>query len=398
MDNAAPLHRSARAFWALALLGALVTAVGLGAAFVMEEHGHIVTGMNNQIVWGLPHVFAIFMIVAASGVLNVASIGSVFGQAAYKPRAPLSALLCLALLTGGLFVLMLDLGRPERLVVAATRYNFTSVFAWNVFLYSGMYAIVAVYLWTLMERRMGVYSKAAGVAAFAWRIILTTGTGAIFAFLVARQAYGSALLPPLFIVLSFAWGLAVFLVVQAAMYAWTGRAVPQEIHSRMRKLLALFVVGTLYFVAVFHLVNAYFARQFAFERFLLVDGGVYPLLFWGGYVILGGLVPLVLLWHPRFAARRATTVAALLVIAGAFAWLYVFILGGQAYPLDIFPGFSVTSSFADGQINDYVPSGWELGLGVGGLGVAFLITVAGVRSLAFFPEDAVEASRGAAAE
>ena len=29
-------------------------------------------GMNNQIVWGLPHVFAIFLIVAASGVLNVA--------------------------------------------------------------------------------------------------------------------------------------------------------------------------------------------------------------------------------------------------------------------------------------------------------------------------------------
>ncbi len=46
----------------------------------MEHHGHVVTGMNNQIVWGMPHVFAIFLIVAASGVLNVASIGSVFGK------------------------------------------------------------------------------------------------------------------------------------------------------------------------------------------------------------------------------------------------------------------------------------------------------------------------------
>ena len=98
--------------------------------------------MNNQVVWGLPHVFAIFMIVAASGVLNVASIGSVFGQPAYKPRAPLSGLLCLALLAGGLMVLMLDLGRPDRVIVAATHYNFTSVFAWNVFLYSGMAGIV----------------------------------------------------------------------------------------------------------------------------------------------------------------------------------------------------------------------------------------------------------------
>ncbi len=127
-----------RNFWLLAAVGGVVTAIGLAAAHYMELHGHIVTGMNNQVVWGLPHVFAIFMIVAASGVLNVASVGSVFGQSAYKPHAPLSGLLCLALLAGGLMVLMLDLGRPERIIVAATHYNFKSVFAWNIFLYSGM--------------------------------------------------------------------------------------------------------------------------------------------------------------------------------------------------------------------------------------------------------------------
>ncbi len=398
MDSTAPIRRDARAFWLLAALGAAVTAAGLFAAHVMEERGHVVTGMNNQIVWGVPHVFAIFMIVAASGVLNVASIGSVFGKAAYKPRAPLSGLLCVALLTGGLFVLMLDLGRPERLIIAATYYNLTSVFAWNVFLYSGMYVLVAIYLWTLMEPRMGAYSKAAGFAAFAWRIILTTGTGMIFAFLVARQAYGSALLPPLFIVLSFAWGLAVFLVAQDALYAWTGRPLPPDILRRMRNLLGLFVVGALYFVLVYHLVNAYFAKQLAFERYLLVDGGVYPVLFWLFYVVAGSLVPLLLIWHPRLGNSRSVLVASLLVILGAFAWLYVFIIGGQAYPLDIFPGYRITSSFADGQIQSYTPSLWEVALGAGGLGVAFLLTVAGVRALPFAPPDDVATPPVTAAE
>ena len=110
--------------------------------------------MNNQVVWGLPHVFAIFLIVAASGALNVASIGSVFGQPAYKPHAPLSGLLCLALLAGGLMVLVLDLGRPERLIVAATHYNFKSIFAWNMLSLHGLFAIVALYLWTMLERAM----------------------------------------------------------------------------------------------------------------------------------------------------------------------------------------------------------------------------------------------------
>ena len=64
----------ARRFWVVFALGALVVLAGLFAAHVMETRGHIVTGMNNRIVWGLPHVFAIFLIVAASGVLNVASV------------------------------------------------------------------------------------------------------------------------------------------------------------------------------------------------------------------------------------------------------------------------------------------------------------------------------------
>ena len=36
--------------------------VGLMAAYHMEHQGHYVTGMSNQVVWGLPHVFAIFLI------------------------------------------------------------------------------------------------------------------------------------------------------------------------------------------------------------------------------------------------------------------------------------------------------------------------------------------------
>ncbi|MEO8508413.1 MAG: NrfD/PsrC family molybdoenzyme membrane anchor subunit [Betaproteobacteria bacterium] len=386
-----------RRFWALsALLGAVVLA-GLAAAHYMEESGHIVTGMNNRIVWGLPHVFAIFLIVAASGALNVASIGSVFGKSEYKARAPLSGLLCIALLAGGLAVLMLDLGRPERMIVAATHYNFTSVFAWNVFLYSGMFAIVAVYLWTLMERRMNVHSGRLGLAAFVWRIVLTTGTGAIFAFLVARQAYGSALLPPLFIVMSFAWGLAVFLLVQAALYAWSGRTAPPDVLRRMRNLLGLFIASVLYFTLVYHLTNAYFAKQIAFERFILVDGGVYPVLFWWGYVLVGSLVPLVLVYHPRLGGNRSVVAASLLTVAGAFALLYVFIIGGQAWPLEIFPGYEASSSFGDGQITAYSPRLPELLLGMGGVGIALLITVVGVRVLPFAPDDDVPAAHVAPA-
>lgn len=380
-----------RFFYALLVLGGLVTAAGLGAAHYMEVHGHAVTGMSNQVVWGLPHVFAIFMIVAASGVLNVASIGSVFGQTAYKPRAPLSGLLSLALLAGGLMVLMLDLGRPDRVIVAATHYNFSSVFAWNVFLYSGMAAIIAIYLWTMFERRMNRWSKAAGIAALVWRFALTTGTGSIFGFLVARQAYQSALLAPLFIVLSFAWGLAVFLIVQSMMYAWNGQTLPEAVRRRMARLLGVFVAASLYLVAVYHLTNLYFARQSAFEAFILLgrgdELGVYPALFWGGYVLAGALLPMLLLFTPRGAGPNGVLAASALVVAGAFALLFVFIVGGQSFPLEIFPGHLVSSPFADGAVEIYRPRWPEWLLGVGGLGAAFVLTLIGVRALDVLPHD-----------
>ncbi|MBK7660619.1 MAG: polysulfide reductase NrfD [Betaproteobacteria bacterium] len=384
----APAHRSPpawpsgtapRGFAALAAAGAAVLAVALGAAHYMEEHGHVVTGMGNQVVWGLPHVFALFLIVASSGALNVASVGSVFGEAAYKRRAPVSALLALALLAGGLMVLVLDLGRPERLVVAATHYNFRSIFAWNMILYNGFLAILVAYLWTNLERRFVPLSTPVGILAFVWRIVLTTGTGSIFGFLVSRQGYASGLVAPLFIAMSLAWGLAVFLLVQGALARWHDAPVPEAFRLRLRRLLGVFVATVAYLTAVLHLTNLYWAKQAAFERFILVDGAPYAWLFWAGWAGVGTAVPLVIAFHPRLAGPRATTIAALAVIAGAFAQLYVFIVGAQAFPLEIFPGYATSSAFRDGAVAPYVPSLPEALLGLGGIALAYLIVLAGAR-------------------
>jgi molybdopterin-containing oxidoreductase family membrane subunit len=387
MANHSPMRFKNRIFYALVATGGLVVLAGLYAAHMMELHGHIITGMNNQIVWGMPHVFAIFLIITASGVLNVSSIGSVFNKPAYKARAPLAGLLSMSMLAGGLTVLMLDLGRPDRIIVAMTHFNPTSVFAWNIFLYSGMFAAVALYLWTMMEKRMKPWSKPAGLLVFVWRFVLTTGTGVIFSFLVARQAYGTAILPPMFIVMSFAWGMAVFHVVQSAIYEWNEKLLDPYVQKRMKNLMGVLVIAALYFVAAYHLTNLYFARQTGFERFILLDGGVYPLLFWVGYILIGNLIPLLLIYHPALGKTKHVLFASLLIVLGAFSLLYVFIIGGQAFPLSIFPGYEVTSSFGDGAIGHYQPSLPEILLGMGGVGIAFLITTIGVRVLDFVPHE-----------
>ena len=370
----------------LGLLGFIVL-VGLGAAWYMEHNGHQVTGMSNQVVWGTPHVFAVFLIVAASGALNVASVSSVFGKLAYKPLARLSGLLAIALLVGGLAVLVLDLGRPDRLIVAMTYYNFKSIFAWNIFLYTGFMAIVAVYLWMMMERRMNRFTKSAGLVAFVWRLLLTTGTGSIFGFLVARQGYDEAIMAPMFVIMSFSFGLAIFILVLLAAYRWTGRPLGEAVLYRLKNLLGVFVASVLYFTVVYHLTNLYITEHHGFERFLLLDGGVYTKLFWIGQILLGSLVPLAMLYHPTLGKSRAAIGwASTLVILGGMAQMYVIIIGGQAYPLTLFPGMEVTSSFFDGVVADYAPSLPEILLGVGGVGLALAMVVVAVKVLAFLPE------------
>lgn len=381
------LAASSKQFWIL--LGSLVLAalIGVLAAHHMEIEGHVISGMTNQIVWGMPHVFAIFLIVAASGALNVASIASVFGKTDYKPLSRLSALLALALLAGGLAILVLDLGRPDRLIVAMTKYNFKSIFAWNIILYNGFFVIVAIYVWMMMDQSMQKYSKGVGVFAFIWRLILTTGTGSIFGFLVARSAYDTAMLAPMFIIMSFAFGLAFFILVLMAAYSWSNRPLGDYVLDKLRSLLGIFTASVLYFVAVYHLTNLYATEHHAVERFILMDGGVYTLLFWLGIVVIGGLLPLALVFTPQTKnSRKSLALASVFVILGGLAHVYVIVIGGQAFPLELFPGMEVSSSFFDGIIAAYTPSIWEILLGIGGIAISLILVTIGVSILGFLPE------------
>lgn len=374
----------------LALIGVFGFFILLGfIAFVTMEHeGHHITGMNNQVIWGLPHVFAIFLIVAASGALNVASISSVFDKKFYSPLAKLSAVLSIALLIGGLTVLLLDLGRPDRLIIAITHYNFKSIFAWNIILYTGFIAIVGVYLWTMLDWQVEKYKRIAGTTAFIWRLMLTTGTGSIFGFLVARQAYDAAIMAPMFIIMSFSYGLAIYILVLMASFHWTNRELGAQVINRARKLLGIFIAATLYFTTVYHLTNMYATEHHGIESYILLNGGIYTMMFWIGQILIGSIIPMILVYCPRPSQNtKMTAIASVLTIFGGLSALYVIVIGGQTYPMTLVAGYEATSTFSDGVIAEYFPSIWELMLGLGGVGVALIIVTFALKIFRLIPEN-----------
>ena len=367
------------------IIASIFIALGLFSFVTLEHEGHWLTGMNNQIVWGLPHVFAIFLIIAASGILNIASISSVFNIKIYKSLGRLSALLAICLLTGGLIVLVLDLGRPDRLIVAMTTFNFKSIFAWNIFLYSGFVGVIAIYLWMMFEARYNKFVSKVGTFAFVWRVTLTTGTGSIFAFLVAKDGYGT-LMAPLFIALSLLLGTAIFYKILYWMDKGLNIPLGPEIISRFRKLLIYFIFTVFYITILSHLTSLYVTKNHGFEIFLLFSNNIYTYLFWFCQIIIGTLLPLGILYNKKLSkSSLGLLLASILVIFGGFTMLYIIIISAQAYPLDLFPGYSESSSFYDGSIATYTPSIYELMLGLGGVGISAAIYIFAIMVLDFTP-------------
>ena len=369
------------------LICAVVVALGGYSALTMEHAGHIITGMNNHVVWGLPHVFAVSLIVAASGALNGASLASVFGLSHYKPIARLSVALAMSLLVGGLLVLVLDLGRPDRLIVAMTSYNFRSIFAWNIFLYTGFLIIGAWYLWMMLERRFNRYTVLAGRIAFAWRIVLTTGTGCIFGFLVGRNALDSALLAPLFVALSLVMGTAVSVLVMVMLDRWRSVILSKQLLDSLQRLLVWFLLALLYFSIVHHITNLYVSEHHDVERYTLI--GDLSGMFWFGHIVIGVLLPLSLLIFrsPWINDCRRVAISSLLALLGGLALLYVVIIGSQSTPQNLFPGKTVVASrFGDEGFPAYQPSVWEWGLGFGGVALAMLLCLLLLRILPLLPE------------
>jgi len=272
-------------------------------------------------------------------------------------------------------------------VVAMTTFNFKSIFAWNIFLYSGFMAVIAIYLWMMFEARYNKFIGKVGAFAFAWRVTLTTGTGSIFAFLVAKEAYG-ALSAPLFIALSLLMGTAIFYKILFWMDRGLGVPLGAEIISRFRKLLIYFIFTVLYITVLAHLTSLYITKNHDFEFFLLFSENIYAFLFWVGQIGLGTIIPLVILYNKKLSkSALGILLASILVILGGFIMLYIIIISGQAYPLDLFPGYNESSTFYDGAISAYTPSIYEVMLGLGGVGISAAIYIFAIMVLDFTPKN-----------
>ena len=103
-------------------------------------------------------------------------------------------------------------------------------------------------------------------------------------------------------------------------------------------------------------------------------------------MFIGAVLPMLILSNAeRGSSHFGLISSSVMMIIGGLSHIYVIIVGGQSYPLSLFPGYEASSSFADGQFAQYMPSMPELLLGLAGISIAMFMTGFAMKLLPFLP-------------
>jgi molybdopterin-containing oxidoreductase family membrane subunit len=390
------IEGNSRSFWLLSATLATLALAGLIATWYVIQHGLWVTGMTNRMPWGLQIVMAVYYIGLSAGSLVISGLYGVFGKLEYKPFARLAVYVAMLFLIAGLLSILTDQGRMDRVFVEPFVYfNLLSMFSINPLLYLGHIAICVVYLWALFTERKRL-TRVIATLAFGWAFCVHSGTGAIFGF-GARQLYESPLLPASFVAAAMASGTALMIVMIVGLFKLTERHVDDELVLWLGRFLAVCLLVVVYFLFMENAYRAYVVELRQAAMYYLFEG-VHSVLFWGGLVITGCVIPLVILFRKRTGSSiRWVVFAASLVVFGVLCERYVIVLPGLTHPPDMFRGMTVTGSgIPEGNVT-YTASGLEVLQALGVFGIIGLMFQWGLKIFKLLPTEARSHGHSAAA-
>jgi Ni/Fe-hydrogenase subunit HybB-like protein len=372
---------------AVAALGVLALG-GLISFIVSYVQGHQVFGGSNAVPWGMPIVLAIYLIGLSAGSLILSSLTYVFGREEYRPIARMAIFLAIVLIFGAMLSIAIDLGRPEkswRLFMFFYMNNMSSMFAINGILYGGYFVISLVYLGIVMASRAKA-ARVTGIIAAGWAVLVHMGTGAIFGFIAAREAWASPIKPLEFLSAALTSGVALLIVAVVLTLLLSGRRVRSEMVASLGRLLAVFIIILVVLIAVDKLTHIYSPDRGAAVYML---AGHYSWIFWGLQIGLAALVPLIILFNPRWnKSIRWIFAAAVSVVVGVFFERYYLVIPGAAYPQPYYPG-NIEGVW--GTLTSFQLTPAEITLSVGIIALLALLFVLGLKYLDLLPAGAVAA-------
>lgn len=330
--------------------------LGLNAYAKQLVHGLSVTGMSDQVSWGVYIANFTFLVgVAAAAVMLVIPVYIykneelhdlvIFGEL----LAVAAILMCLAFVT-------VDLGRPDRfwhLIPGVGKFNFPgSMLSWDVIVLNG-YLLLNVHIcgYLLYCRYRGKKPARWFYIPFVfigmvWAISIHTVTAFLYVGLGGRPFWNSAIVGPRFIASAFTAGPALIILALQVIRRVSTYHVPDRALFTLRNIVQVSMI-----INVFLLFNEVFKEFYtdsvhvASSKYLYFGlHGHHALNAWIWTAIACNLIALKLLLLPLSRSLRWLNTACVLAIVG------IWIEKGMGL---VIPGFVPTPL---GEIVEYQPS------------------------------------------
>ena len=358
-----PLRRTTSRFYVA--LAALMAVAGWGAfAFLWQwQHGLGSTGMNRPVFWAM-YIgnFVFFVSISLAGTL-ISALLRVIHAEWRRPITRCAELITVLSLLFAVANIVVDMGRPERLMNVMLFPHLRSPILWDVISINAYLAASAVYLFLPMIPDMAIlrdrgvgwprlyrilslgYTGTHAQRAWLERIIsvvailiipigisVHTVTAYLFATTV-QPVWHSTIYGPFFVVGALYTGTAVLIVIMAILrWALKLQGILKDVHFNNLGLLLL-AEGCLvaYFLFCIYMIEITGQEPSILKVVMSEISGPFAPVFWS--MVLGGILfPPFLLSFKRARGVAGCVLASLLVIAAMWIERYLIVVPTLAHP------------------------------------------------------------------
>ena len=335
----------------------VLTLVGLNAWCKQFVNGLVVTGMTDQVSWGLYIANFTYLVGLAAAAAMLVIPVYVYRNMHLHDVVIFGELLAVAVIVMCLLFVMADLGRPDKAFHMLQRFNFPmSMLTWDVIALNGYlllnlhicgYLIYCAYC----ERKP---SKAFYVPfvfiAIVWAVSIHTVTAFLYVGLGGRPFWNSAIIAPRFLASAFAAGPAFIILTLQVVRQVTTYRIGDETLLTLRRIIQVSMIINIFLLGCELFTEFYTDSAHVASATYLYLGlhGRHALVPWIWTAIGLGIGSTVLLLLPASRGLKWLNIACVCAIVG------IWIEKGMGL---IIPAFVPTPL---GEIVEYTPTLHEI--------------------------------------
>ncbi|MCG3128128.1 MAG: hypothetical protein CHACPFDD_03004 [Phycisphaerae bacterium] len=302
-----------------------IALLGLNAYCRQLVHGLVMTGMTDQVSWGMYIANFTFLVgMAAAAVMLVIPV-YVYRNRDLHDLVIFGELLAVAAIIMCLLFVLVDLGRPDRFMHIFWRFNFPiSMLSWDVIVLNGYLLLnlhICGYLIYCAYRRVppSQYFYVPFVfIAIAWAISIHTVTAFLYVGLGGRPFWNTAIIAPRFLASAFAAGPALIILTLQIIRRFAGVHVADRSLLLLRNIVTVALTINMFLLVCELFTEFYTDSAHVASTVYLYFGlhGYAALVPWIWTAVALNTAALVILYLPLTRSLQSLNAACLLMIVG----------------------------------------------------------------------------------